>query len=172
MVPGAGCPAVSPRAHGCAVSMAGHRAARQAHAANVWELCNTFLYEQKSKANQPVAFVKCHHLKRTTKISANLKVLAAAVRFGRKSPLIERKVWRLESCLLHALGVWKCQVFKGKRWRIKLCFIYHYSIHKLSKKNYSPQTCETFYWRCSRHTRLMELTVILQPQNIRQYERL
>ena len=117
MVPGAGCPAVSPRAHGCAVPMAGYGA----HATSVWELCNTFMYERKNKANQPAVFVKCCHLK-TTKISVNLKVLAVAVRFGRKSPLLEIRIWRLESCLLHALGVWKCQIFEGEKMKNKMMY--------------------------------------------------
>lgn len=73
----------------------------------------------QKQANLPVVFVKCHHLKRTTKISVILKVLAVAERFSRKNPLLERRIWRLESCLLHALGVWKWQIFEGERWRIK-----------------------------------------------------
>ena len=117
VVPGAGCPAVSPRAHGCAVSMAGH----EAHATSVWELCNTFMYERKNKANQPTVFVKCCHLK-TTKISVNFEVLAVAIRFRRKSPLLEIRIWRLESCLLHALGVWKCQIFEGEKMKNKMMY--------------------------------------------------
>lgn len=126
-VPKAGCPSISLRAGTRAVSMARHPETAQARTASVWEPCNTLLPSLKNKANRPVVFVKCQHLKRTTKtdFSEIHNVLEVAVRCPRKKALRWKGETRGFSPLsLYFAGcVGKCQLFEGKTWRVQLCIL-------------------------------------------------
>lgn len=101
----------------CPVSVAGHAETRQAYITSVWDLCNTFLYEQKNKANQPVVFVKCHHLKRTTK--ADFTETQLLLGSSSKMPSTRKNNMEVRVLSPPLTGCVKMSVSEGKRWRIQ-----------------------------------------------------